>query len=139
MNVFDKIKRSWWIVLSFIPYINGFGFVYIGLKQNNKYWVFEGVIYEIPWLFNIIFLKNPLMGGKFFYIGLVAMLVSIIRSIWVAIKLADVYDYEDDSTVKVNVVNNQKNGREKDKISETMGCCICIFLIFVLFAFIAIL
>ena len=139
MNAVEKIKRSWWIVLSFIPFLNGFGFVYIGLKLNNKNWVIEGIAYEIPWLFYIIFFTNPVMPSKLVVIALVVMLASIVRSIWVAIKLADVYDNEDKYTVRPTVVNTQKDSDAKVKKSNMVSCCMCIVVIFIIFALVSIL
>lgn len=136
MSIIEKIKRSWWIILSFILMVNGFGFVYIGFKNNNKHWVFEGVMYELPWLFSIFFSLNQPLFNKFFILASIMMLVSIVRSIWVAIKLADVYDNEDKYTVRPTVVNNHNKPRERKGSLTGFGCCLCLIAIFVVFAII---
>lgn len=105
MKFINKIKRTWWILLSFIFIINGFGFIFIGLKYTNKNWVLEGVMYEIPWFFFFAMISILGSPSPFGFNSLTAIIilafalqfVSIIRSIWVAIKLWDVYDYMLDS------------------------------------------
>lgn len=67
------------------------------------------------------------------------MLLSIIRSIWVAIKLADVYDNEEKYSVRPTIVKNEKKGQGDDKLSTQMTCCGCVFLIFIIAAMISIL
>ena len=139
MNIVEKLKRSWWVLLSALPYLNGFGFVYIGFKNNNKHWVLEGVTYEIPWLFTILLSGNDGMNFIMAGIASVVMLVSIIRSIWLAIKLADVYDNEDKYTVRPTAINNHNNPQRKDGFSFGGTCCLCLIVIFIVFGFIAIL
>ena len=51
MDLTDKIKNSWWVILSFVMVLNGVGFIYIGSKHNNRNWIIEGIIYEVPWFF----------------------------------------------------------------------------------------
>lgn len=145
MNTVDKIKKSWWVLLSFIFFLNGFGFIYIALRHNNKNWLFEGIMYELPWIF--YFILYPVMGvpagsdllNKEIAFALLLMLISIIRSIWVAIKLCDVY--VDDEKPKVQYVpsNPQTKPKNEGKLSEAGGCCICVFFILFMFAIIAIL
>ena len=139
MNVIEKLKRLWWIILSFIPFINGFGFIYIGFKNNNKNWVLEGIIYEIPWIFCIIYSQNQNIFEGLFIIAIVVTFISIIRSIWVAIKLFDVYDNEDKYTIRQTVVNNTKVEKGNITQPQKMGCCLCVFLIFIVFAIMAML
>ena len=139
MNVIEKLKRSWWIIFSFIMTINGFGFLYIGFRNNNKNWVIEGIIYEIPWVFSLIYINNRVILDKLVVIGIIVMFISIIRSIWVAVKLSDVYDNEDKYTIRPTVINNENNSQENDNLPNKVGCCACIFFIFIIFAIIAIL
>lgn len=139
MNVVEKIKRSWWVILSFIMFINGLGFIYLGFKNNNKYWVLEGVMYEIPWLFTFIFVNDLLVFSFLVYFALILMLVSIVRSIWVAVKLSDVYDNEEKYTVRPTVIKNHNKPKENSNFISNLGCCFCIIVMFFLFALIAIL
>lgn len=137
MNAFEKIKRSWWVLLSFILMLNGLGFVYIGFKANNKNWVLEGIMYEIPWIASIIVSSNTSVLDVMVYIGLILMLVSVIRSIWVAIKLADVYDNEDKYTVRPTVMANHSKPKQNDNKKTDICCCLCLIAIFVVFAIMA--
>ncbi len=140
MDTIGKIKKSWWVLLSFILFLNGFGFIYIGARHNNKNWLLEGLIYELPWLFYFIFfvrygtpvgLSNP--TAKLLLFTIILMLVCIIRSIWVAVKLFDIYQ-DDEVTVRhMNAPAAQKEN------SSMPGCCLCILVVFFIFALIAIL
>ena len=136
MNVFDKLKRSWWVILSFLGYINGLGFLYIGFKNNNRDWVLEGIIYEIPWLFTLIFFKNEALSQTFVVISLIVLFISVVRSIWVAIKLADIYDNEEKYTIRQTNVGKQKDKELNKNLSAKM-CCLCIGVIFIVFALMA--
>lgn len=143
MNVLGKIKRSWWVLLSFIMFINGFGFIYIAVKYNNKNWLLEGIIYELPWflyllyvaIFGVPLLKiNPASGMA--VIAILLLFVSIIRSVWVAVKLADVYDNEEKYTIQTTQLTKKTN-KATDSKKSTIGCCVCIIVLFIIFAIIA--
>lgn len=142
MNTLEKITRSWWVILSFIPFLNGFGFIYIGARHDNKNWILEGVIYELPWfLYFIIFqIYGVPVGfnvtGTFIFVSLVLLFISIIRSVWVAVKLADVYDNEEKYTIQSTVMKKPTDRKSNDP-NSTAGCCLCILVIFILFMLIA--
>lgn len=142
MNVLDKIKRSWWVILSFIIFLNGFGFIYIGLKHNNKNWILEGISYEFPWFFYFIVYAtwgypSPAVSAIIAF-ALILYLVGIIRSVWVAIKLSDVYDNTEKYTIQQTALNSHKQVQTNDNNSSSMGCCLCIICLFILFAIISI-
>lgn len=137
MNAFEKIKRSWWVILSFIVFFNGLGFIYIGFKNNNKNWVLEGIMYELPWIIGMFLPDNELVLMIIVSFGLLLMLVSIIRSIWVAVKLADVYDNEDKYTVRPTAISSHSDPKKNDNTKTSFGCCLCLIVIFIVFAAIA--
>ena len=147
MNIIEKIKKSWWVILSFIFFLNGFGFVYIGFKHSNRNWLIEGIMYEIPWLFYFIFygiFGTPIQPGLnptyvIVIIAVMLLFVSIIRSIWVAVKLVDVYENNEKYTIKSTELNNVNNVSDNVNFTGKMGCCICVIVIFLLFAIMAIL
>ena len=138
MNAFEKIKRSWWVIISFFLFLNGFGFVYIGFKHSNRNWVLEGITYEIPWLMYFIVygafhvdkvsMSNP--TAMILSFALILMLVSIVRSICVAIKLADVYEYNEKYTIKQTNLNPSTTGQNNQDSSTKFACCICALCIF---------
>ncbi len=154
MNTIEKIIKSWWVVLSVIPFINGFGILHIGFKHNNTNWILEGVTYEIPWI--VFFLYCGIFRGVtppatiMFAFAFVLMLVSAIRSIWIAGKLVGLYDNTDKYMFKQTKLNNSTtnkddsstNKSDKNKTNSNTnviaGCCLCLFGIFVLFAFMSI-
>ena len=47
MNTTDKIKKSWWVLFPFTFIFPGVGFIYIGMKFDNKKWILEGITYEV--------------------------------------------------------------------------------------------
>lgn len=138
MNTLEKIKRSWWVLLSFIFFLNGFGFIYIGSKHSNRNWILEGIIYELPWfLYFIIYrIYGAPVGmnttGTFIFLAVVLMFVSIIRSVWVAVKLGDVYDNEEKYTIQSTVLTKQ-NVKKTNDSNSSIGCCLCIIVIFIVF------
>lgn len=145
MNVFEKLAKSWWVVLSFILFLNGSGFIYIGSKHSNQNWIIEGVMYEIPWFFYMIYFAiygltyvtyNPTAYVLLF--AFILQLVSIVRSFWVAIKLWDVYDNNDKYAHNPVELKNPSKIKEKGNISSTSACCLCLAVIFFIFVIIAI-
>lgn len=82
-TIFQKITSSLWVLISFIPFFNGLGFVYIGNKYANTNWFVEGILYELPLLLGILTIQNIAVATAFFTIGTLASFVSIIRSIMV--------------------------------------------------------
>ena len=150
MNLTDKIKNSWWVILSLVIVLNGVGFIYIGSKHNNRNWIIEGIIYEVPWFFNFTLfgvygLSYP--TSTLISLGLILMMISIIRSVWVAVKLGYVYDNYEKYTIKQtnlntsaknnnanNTTNNTNNSNKKDDNMSSICCCICIIAIFIIFA-----
>ena len=137
MNAVEKIKRSWWVLISFIPMLNGLGFVYTGFKNKNQNWILEGVMYELPWIIGL-FIGEGSSLDAIVTIGLILMIISIIRSFWLAIKLADVYGNEDKYTVRPTAVSNPNNPKKNDNTKTNICCCMCLIAIFVVFAIMAI-
>lgn len=141
MNILEKIKSSWWVLLSFIISLNGLGFLYIGFKYNNRNWVLEGITYEFPWFFFIILYAIYRLGIQTtiaISLAVILMFVSVIRSVWVAIKLVDVYENNEKYTIKQTNLNNSSNNQDKEKSPFNFSCCICLVCIFFIMAVIAI-
>ena len=139
MNALDKIKRSWWVIFSAIIILNGIGFLYIGFKNNNRNWVLEGIIYEIPWVFGIIFADFDSLATVYVAICMILMLVSIVRSVWVAIKLADVYDNEDRYAIQSSQFANSSANQNNKSFPFATACILCLVLIFIAYALLAML
>lgn len=136
MNFTEKIKNSWWVILSFIFFLNGLGFLYIGFKHNNRNWILEGITYEIPWVFYFILSANygfvtPTKLVMSF--ALIMMLIGVIRSIWVAVKLIDVYQNNEKYTIKQTNFNHQSPPQRNNDNSSGLGCCLCLVCVFIVF------
>ena len=145
MNVFEKLIRLWWVILSFISFFNGLGFIYIGSKHSNRNWTIEGLAYETPWFFYLIY--SIIFGFDIFkfnqtdyvlIIALLLQLICIVRSFWVAIKLWDVYDNNDKYAHNPVELINPFKSKENNGPSIHSVCCLCIAVIFFIFAIIAI-
>lgn len=135
MNALEKIKRSWWVIFSPIILFNGLGFIFIGAIHDNKNWILEGVIYELPWVFGIIFSDFDGIIEVYVAIAMILLLVSIVRSVWVAIKLADVYDNEDKYSIQSTSLNSSP--QDKNDFPTTLACVSCLVLIFIAYGILA--
>ena len=141
MELTEKIKRLWWVILSFIFFLNGFGFIYIGLKHNSQNWVLEGITYEVPWFFYFIiygmygYPSDP--TSNIIIICLLLMLVGIVRALWVAIKLADVYDNNEKYTIQQTALNSHKQVQNNSSDAPTLACCLLIIGLLAVYALIS--
>jgi hypothetical protein len=141
MNAFEKIKRSWWVLLSFIPFLNGLGFLYIAITHSNRNWFVEFATYELPWVLYFIYYArfgNPNLdfyspSSLILLIALLLYFIGIIRSFWVAVKLADVYDNEEKYVIQTTDLSKSNSGKEKDNHKTNLGCCLCIIVLFIMF------
>ncbi len=145
MNASQKLLKSWWVILSFVLFINGFGFIYIGTKHNNQNWIVEGLIYEVPWFFYFIYYTIygfvPAGFNQVDYILSLALLlffIGIVRSFWVAVKLWDVYDNFDKYAHNPIELTNPHKPKELHNNSKAPLCCLCIAIMFFIFALTAI-
>ena len=136
MNLTEKIKNSWWVVLSFIIFLNGLGFLYIGFKHNNRNWILEGIAYEFPWFFYFVVFAIygvSVPSTLMITFAVILMLISVIRSVWVAVKLADVYDNNEKYTIKQTNLNHTSKSQDKSNSSLNCGCCLCLICILIIF------
>lgn len=141
MNIIEKITRSWWVILSFIPLFNGFGFLYIALKHNNRNWIIEFATYELPWFLYFVYfgmfgdpnLNFLIPSSLILFFAILLWVVSIIRAFWIAVKLADVYDNEEKYIIQTTQLTKPANHEEEDNLKSNLGCCLCIIAVFILF------
>ena len=79
-----KIVHSLWILISLVPLFNGLGFIWIGSRVDEKKWLYEGLIYEIPFMLILLFFQiNYNLYILFFWIALLSWIISIFRSFYV--------------------------------------------------------
>lgn len=135
MNAMEKIKRSWWVIFSVIILFNGLGFIYIGAIHDNRNWILEGIAYEIPWVFGIFLSDFDPILDIYVAICMILMLVSIVRSVWVAIKLADVYDNQEKYAIQSTALNG--SSQQNSDFPTTIACVSCLVLIFIAYAILA--
>ena len=93
-SILDKVKTSLWMLPSFVGLINGLGFIYIGRKMSNRWWILEGAIYELPWIFGILNLFDLSAALLSFSIGSFMVLISTIRSVMVNYEYQRILDEE---------------------------------------------
>lgn len=96
VSTFERIINNLWILVAFIPFVNGMGIVYVGAKTSNRRLIEEGLIYEIPWM--LLFLtygiinpaKSPTSGtgivAVIALLVLASIVISIIRSVLISPK-----------------------------------------------------
>lgn len=94
-STFKRIINNLWILVAFIPLVNGMGIVYVGAKTSNRQWIEEGLIYEIPGILMFLTLGiiNPtnyslgmILGPVILLLVLVSIVISIIRSVMIRSK-----------------------------------------------------
>ena len=78
-------------------------------------------------------MSNP--SAKILTFALILYLVGILRSIWVAVRLFDIYVDEIKPKIQKTVSHTPNEG----KLSDTSGCCLCVFIIVMVFAIISVL
>ncbi len=89
-NEGNKILNSLWILISFIPFISGFGIIYAGKKTSKKSWIFEGVLYELPVIFHFVLNSSTLSFSLVF----LSLIISIIRSLMILPKYRTMLNVE---------------------------------------------
>ena len=143
MDTFEKLKKSWWVLLPFTIALPGFGLIYIGLKASNKNWTIEGIAYQLPFFFYFAacsIYPASIMITYYIWLILLAALIALIRSVMVAIKLMEVYEREDRPKITSSNSSSPTNASaKKDKDSNWPACCACLVFIFIVFAIISIL
>ena len=102
-TIFQKLTSSLWVLVSFIPFFNGLGFVYIGNKYGNAHWFFEGIIYQLPLILGILTLPKIEVATVFFAMGTLGKYVSIIRSLMVDYTLQKQLDQSEDMEKTITI------------------------------------
>ena len=141
MDTIEKIKKSWWVIFPFTFIFPGVGFIYIGLKADNRNWILEGITYELPWFFYFLAsakFPSEVMAPYYVWIMLLVSFIALVRSIMVAIKLLDVYEKEDPKPEVYSTPTSSSSSASGDN-DGLKSCCACIIFIFIVFAIISIL
>lgn len=127
MRISKIILNSLWVLFSFIPFINGFGFIYMGLKIKNNAWIIEGITYELPWFLFVInaymFEGISFINAPLIIIIFLLFVICIIRSIWVNFKYIKFIN-DIDGPTEINVSNN---GSISNKNSHTASIALGYF------------
>ena len=114
--------------------------VYPYLKLAGDYEVddvVEGIIYEIPWIMGTALVNVGSLGSIYATVCIVLMFVAIVRSIWVAVKLCDVYDNQERYRVQTTIVNNSNPVSQNDSFPVIPACCAGLILMFIAFGIIS--
>lgn len=83
-SAFSTLEKTFLILLSFIPIINGLSFVYMGSKEYNRNWIIEGLVYELPWFLLFLCVYNDDLGTTFAGFALLFMFICILRTAYVS-------------------------------------------------------
>ena len=83
-SAFSTLEKTFLILLSFIPIINGLTFVYMGSKESNRNWIIEGLVYELPWFLLFLCVYNDDLGTTLAGFALLFMFICILRTAYVS-------------------------------------------------------
>ncbi|MBE6486087.1 MAG: helix-hairpin-helix domain-containing protein [Methanosphaera stadtmanae] len=108
---FWKIINLFWILLIFIPFFNGLGFIYAGWRVNETKWIDEGIFYMIPF----IFLSFTVINNIIIYSALLLLIIGIIRAFMIVQPFLKKLE-EKNSNVKDYSI--QYNGYQNKKIDR---------------------
>ena len=108
---FWKIINLFWILLIFIPFFNGLGFIYAGWRVNETKWIDEGIFYMIPF----IFLSFTVINNIIIYSALLLLIIGIIRAFMIVQPFLKKIE-EKNSNVKDYSI--QYNGYQNKKIDR---------------------
>jgi len=108
---FWKIINLFWILLIFIPFFNGLGFIYAGWRVNETKWIDEGIFYMIPF----IFLSFTIINNIIIYSALLLLIIGIIRAFMIVQPFLKKLE-EKNSNVKDYSI--QYNGYQNKKIDR---------------------
>ena len=78
-------------------------------------------------------------GGSTRAFAFLIMFVGIIRSFWVAIKLWNVYNNNEKYALNPTELKNPNKTKGNNNYSIIFSCCLCVIIIFLIFAISAIL
>ena len=83
-SAFSTLEKIFLIIVSFIPFLNGMTFVYMGSKESNKNWIIEGLVYELPWFLQFLFAYDESIGTALAGFGLLFMFICLLRTLYVS-------------------------------------------------------
>lgn len=93
-STIDRIISSLWVALSFLPFMNGIGFLYVGSKTFRGSWFLEGIVYELPWI--AMFLFMPLHQWAMIFAaagaGMIFSIIAFARSLIVNKEYQNILD-----------------------------------------------
>ena len=83
-SAFSTLEKTFLILLSLFPFLNGMTFVYMGSKESNRNWIIEGLVYELPWFLQFLFAYNDDLATTFAGFGLLFMFICLFRTVYVS-------------------------------------------------------
>ena len=83
-SAFSTLEKIFLIIVSFIPFLNGMTFIYMGSKESNKNWIIEGLVYELPWFLQFLFAFNEGISTTIASFGILFMLICLLRTLYVS-------------------------------------------------------
>ncbi|MDO5843204.1 MAG: hypothetical protein Q4Q24_08060 [Methanobrevibacter ruminantium] len=83
-SAFSTLEKTFLILLSLFPFINGMTFVYMGSKESNFKWIIEALVYEFPWFLQFLFAYNDDLATTFAGFGILFMFICLLRTVYVS-------------------------------------------------------
>lgn len=84
-SAFSTLEKTFLILLSLFPFINGMTFVYMGSKESNFKWIIEALVYEFPWFLQFLFAYNDDLATTFAGFGILFMFICLLRTVYVSL------------------------------------------------------
>lgn len=80
-SVIWKIFHSLWALIAIIPFFGGFAFIYIGFRANERKWIWEGIIYLVPFTLALLVGNDAAIENIGVYLAIILWFVAIIRTV----------------------------------------------------------
>ena len=109
----EDVVDSLWVLISFIPILNGVGLIYKGKTTPKKSWITEGILYTVPWILGFVTWGIQPVRSVAFEVAIIFYFVSIIRSVMVATEPKPLYAYRDSFTQEAEFKEKTRHVFEK--------------------------
>ncbi len=111
-----KILNLFWIILVFVPFFNGLGFIYAGWRVNETKWIDEGIIYMIPF----IILSFTIFNYYVVYLTLIFLLIGIIRALMIIKPFLIKLEEKEDNEKSIQYTSDMKSVYENKDIVDSI-------------------
>ena len=115
----NDVIDSLWVLISFIPILNGVGLAYKGKTSPKKSRITEGLVYTLPWIIGFITWGIQPVRSVAFELAFVFYFVSIVRSIMIASEPKPLYARDEipSKEAEFKIKSNDTKVKQEEKES----------------------